>query len=725
MTRFSVGQAVSKNLRKYNRESSVVFFKTKEQFGGLSNMAGGYPLQVNGIDIRSSEALYQACRFPHRSDLQSLVIEQKSPMTAKMKTKPYRNLTRSDWNQVRVDIMRWCLRVKLAQNWHKFSNLLIETDDRPIVEQSRKDDFWGAIPNTDNQTLVGCNALGRLLMELREAVTNSWPPDDFLIVESLEIPDFKLDNRTIERVEGRALLAPETVGDVQKPMVEVHDESSKQLGFNLKEPASGPVHQVQERTESNLYGQVRSEIGTYPEYRDSGLEWLGKVPAHWEVLPNRALFKEVKECEHPEEPLLSVTIKEGVIHQRDLLAGSAKKDSSNQDKSAYKLVRPGDIAYNKMRAWQGAIGTSDYQGIVSPAYIVERPREGINSRYLHYLLRTPAFAKEAERWSYGITSDMWSLRPEHFKMIYGCLPPLSEQISIVRFLDHADRRVQRYIRAKQKFLSLLKEQKQAIILEAVTGQIDVRTGKPYLAYKQSGVEWLGDVPEHWEVCKLGQIGRFLKGNGGNREDEVSAGTPCVRYGDLYTTHKYFILQSRSYISEQKAVDYTPIRFGDVLFAGSGETIEEIGKSAVSLLHSDAVCGGDVIILRPSRQFDAEFIGYVMDCRPVATQKALMGRGITVMHIYISNLKNVTVSLPPLSEQKAIGRYLGSINIALDSAISNGQQEIELLKEYHSRLIADVVTGKVDVRKVAEMPGEVEQLDESDDVTGNTNAPGWT
>ena len=462
----------------------------------------------------------------------------------------------------------------------------------------------------------------------------------------------------------------------------------------------------------------------YPAYKDSGVEWLGEVPSHWEVLPNRVLFEEVKEHGHPEEPMLSVTIKEGVIRQRDFLADNSKKDSSNQDKSAYKLVRPGDIAYNKMRAWQGAIGTSDYQGIVSPAYVVERPCEGINSRYLHYLLRTPAFAKEAERWSYGITSDMWSLRPEHFKMIYGCLPTLSEQIFIVQFLDHADRRVQRYIRTKQKLLHLLEEQKKAVFNQAVTGQIDVRTGNPYPAYKQSGVEWLGDVPEHWEVCKLGQIGRFLKGNGGNREDEVSAGTPCVRYGDLYTTHKYFILQSRSYISEQKAVDYTPIRFGDVLFAGSGETIEEIGKSAVSLLHSDAVCGGDVIILRPSRQFDAEFMGYVMDCRPVATQKALMGRGITVMHIYISNLKNVTVGLPPLSEQKAIGRYLGSINSALDSAISNGQQEIELLKEYHARLITDVVTGKVDVRKVADMPGEVEQLDESDDVTGNTNASDW-
>ena len=160
------------------------------------------------------------------------------------------------------------------------------------------------------------------------------------------------------------------------------------------------------------------DLHPYPAYKDSGVPWLGKVPAHWSILPMRAIFAEVIERDHSDQQMLSVTITEGIIRQRALLADSPKKDSSNQDKDAYKLVRPGDIAYNKMRAWQGAIGVSVYQGIISPAYVVQRPRQGADARYLHYLLRTPSFAKEAERWSYGITSDMWSLRPEHFKMIY-------------------------------------------------------------------------------------------------------------------------------------------------------------------------------------------------------------------------------------------------------------------------------------------------------------------
>src|SRR5665811_243429 len=137
----------------------------------------------------------------------------------------------------------------------------------------------------------------------------------------------------------------------------------------------------------------------YPAMKESGVPWLGEVPEYWGVKPNRALFEEVKDQGHPDEPMLSVTISRGVISQDDLLADTSKKDSSNLDKTKYKLVQPGDIAYNKMRAWQGAVGSSKLRGIISPAYIVQRPRSGVQAEYMHYLMRTPAFAKEAERLS--------------------------------------------------------------------------------------------------------------------------------------------------------------------------------------------------------------------------------------------------------------------------------------------------------------------------------------
>lgn len=155
-------------IKIYSRETSIVFKKTKEPFGTMSNMAPGFPLLINGVKILTSEALYQACRFPHKPDVQREIIKQISPMTAKMKSKPHRNESRQDWFEARISIMRWCLRLKLYQNWFKFSEELKNTKGLPIVEESHKDSFWGAIPDEDNNNLFGTNALGRLLMELRE-----------------------------------------------------------------------------------------------------------------------------------------------------------------------------------------------------------------------------------------------------------------------------------------------------------------------------------------------------------------------------------------------------------------------------------------------------------------------------------------------------------------------------------------------------------------------------
>ena len=267
----------------------------------------------------------------------------------------------------------------------------------------------------------------------------------------------------------------------------------------------------------------------YPYYKPSGVEWLGDVPSHWSVVPNRAVFSEINDQDHPGEQMLSVTISEGVIRQQVLLQDTSKRDSSRIDKSAYKLVRPGDFAYNKMRAWQGAIGASRYQGIVSPAYVVQRPLDGANPLYFHHLLRTPAFAKEAERWSYGIVSDMWSLRPEHFKMIHCCVPPPDEQRAIVRYLDHVDARIRRYIVAKEKLIALLEEERQAVIHRAVTRGLD-----PNVPLNPSGIDWLGDIPAHWDGMALKRLGSFKSGTGfpieqqGKEEEEV----PFYKVSDM-------------------------------------------------------------------------------------------------------------------------------------------------------------------------------------------------
>lgn len=422
-----------------------------------------------------------------------------------------------------------------------------------------------------------------------------------------------------------------------------------------------------------------ADLKPYPAYKDSNVPWLGEIPAHWEVLPHRAFLEEVKERDHPEERMLSVTITKGIILQQTLLADSSKKDSSNQDKSAYKLVRPGDIAYNKMRAWQGAIGASDYQGIVSPAYVVQRPRKGADPWYLHYLLRTPAFAKEAERWSYGITSDMWSLRPEHFKMIYGCLPPLPEQAAIVRYLDYMDHRIRYFIRAKQKLIALLNEQKQAIIHQAVTRGLD-----PNVRLKPSGVAWLGEVPEHWEVKQLGRFITLQRGFDITKEQQTAGSIPVVSSGGISSYHNQATSAGPGVIVGRKGSAGTVYYVGGVYWAHDTTLwVKEFNSNA------------------------PKYVYYVltnMDLKRFDTGSANPTINRNIVHPEL-------IAFPPPEEQRRIAIVLDHLLEQTDQMIGTLLRQISLLREYRTRLIADVVTGKVDVRAAAQgLPEEVDELE---------------
>ena len=219
--------------------------------------------------------------------------------------------------------------------------------------------------------------------------------------------------------------------------------------------------------------------------------------------------------------------------------------------------------------------------------------------------------------------------------------------------------------------------------------------KPYPAYKPSGIPWLGDVPEHWDIVQLGRIGVFSKGSGGTKDDETPKGIPCVRYGDLYTTHKYFISQTRSYISPSRAGAYTPINKGHVLFPTSGETIEEIGKSAVNLMAAQIRCGGDLIIFRPTVPMEPKFAGYALDCPASQTQKSLMGRGITIMHIYSNQMKYLWLAFPPLNEQAAIVRYLDDADHRIRAYVNAKERLIALLEEERQAVIHQAVTRGLD------------------------------
>ncbi len=227
---------VASHIRVYSRTDIVSFRRTKERFGGLSNMAPGFPLVVNGVTIRTTEALYQACRFPGLPDVQRMIIEEKSPMTAKMLSKPYRDQSRPDWLAVRVKVMRWCLRLKLAQNWKTFGELLYASGDQPIVEDSAKDDFWGAKKDEEGR-LVGQNILGRLLMELREHL-RSPRGSELRTVPLPGVRDFLLCGEPITYKDISDLPFPEEKTDIQLAALIPPDLESQESPRDLKSKAA-------------------------------------------------------------------------------------------------------------------------------------------------------------------------------------------------------------------------------------------------------------------------------------------------------------------------------------------------------------------------------------------------------------------------------------------------------------------------------------------------------
>ncbi len=218
---------------------------------------------------------------------------------------------------------------------------------------------------------------------------------------------------------------------------------------------------------------------------------------------------------------------------------------------------------------------------------------------------------------------------------------------------------------------------------------------PYPEYKDSGVDWLGEIPIEWDVLPLKNFGRLFKGNGGTKADECDEGLPCIRYGHLYTRYQFFINKCQSFIAPESAFNYTEIKYGDILLAASGETLEDIGKSAVNLLNSRVYCGGDIIVFRPTCEIDPVFIGYASDSEPVRIQKANMGRGYTVVHIYPSNLRNLEIVIPTLPEQLAIADFLDRETSCIDAIIEKKKRLIVLLKEKRTVIITQAVTKGLD------------------------------
>jgi type I restriction enzyme S subunit len=435
-----------------------------------------------------------------------------------------------------------------------------------------------------------------------------------------------------------------------------------------------------------------SALKSYPAYKDSGAPWLGAVPEHWGVRRIKTLFREKEERSGDGSGLLlSLTRTRGLIPQTE----ASNRIASAADLSKYKVCRAGELVMNRMQAWSGMFAVPSCEGLVSPDYCVFGQIDELEVKYFEYLFKTPVVVDQFAQRSKGIGSGFNRLYTPDFGSIPVVTPAPSEQVAIVRFLDHADRRIRRYIRAKQKLIKLLEEQKQAIIHRAVTRGLD-----PNVRLKPSGVEWLGDVPEHWEVWKIGHFSRV--GNGSTPSRGNSAYWINGHYPWLNSSYvnRAAISQADQFVTDVALREcHLPIvPPGSVLVAitGQGKTR---GKAAI--LKIEATINQHIAYITPRAQVvSADFLRLVLHGAYSELRSISDDAGSTKGALTCADLKAFKVALPPLDEQK---KLLASVEVETRScsgAIAKAETEIDLLREYRTRLIANVVTGKLDVRTAA-------------------------
>jgi type I restriction enzyme S subunit len=360
--------------------------------------------------------------------------------------------------------------------------------------------------------------------------------------------------------------------------------------------------------------------------------------------------------------------------------------------SNYKVVRSGQFAMNKMKAWQGSFGVSPHNGIVSPAYFVFE-LSGISGSFFNVSIRSRAYVPAFTQASDGVRIGQWDLSESRMREMSFVVPPISEQAAIVRFLDHADRKVRRYIRAKQKLIKLLEEQKQTIIHRAVTRGLD-----PSVRLKPSGLDWLGDVPEHWDVLSLRRVITRAVDGPHHSPNYLDSGIPFLSARNIKTDR--WSLDDAKFISEDDYVEFSKrVRPepGDVLYTKGGTT----GVARVVDLPFKFQVWVHVAILKTNkRRVAPAYLALVLNSPRCYEQAQLFTRGATNQDLGLGRMKGIWFALPPLTEQNALLGELADSTKYLELVTKKAQQEIALLREYRTRLIADVVTGKLDVRQVA-------------------------
>src|SRR5690554_1867256 len=429
----------------------------------------------------------------------------------------------------------------------------------------------------------------------------------------------------------------------------------------------------------------------YPNYKESDVEWLGSIPEHWKIVKAKRILREVSIKNHPDEPLLAATQTKGVI-PKSLYENTTVTASKNFE--TLKLVRKGDFVIS-LRSFQGGIEYAYYQGIISPAYTILEPQEEVFHNYYRYLLKSKRYISGLTLLVTGIREGQ-NIDTSKFKDSFLPSPTKEEQTAIARFLDYKLAKINRFIQKKKQLIKLLNEQKAAIINQAVTKGLD-----PNAKMKDSGIEWLGEIPASWEPTPLKYL---LKPNGIIRGPFGSA----LRT-DFFVKKGYKVYEQKnaiykdlslgtSYIDLKKFTELKRFEVldGDFLMSCSG-TIGKLHKVEGSF--EKGIINQAMMILRIKENilksdyfhwlFESEYIkSGILDNSKGSAMKNLVG---------INEFKALVIPLPNINDQVAIVNHLNKETLVINTTISKIEKEIALVEEYKTALIAEAVTGKIDVR----------------------------
>lgn len=419
----------------------------------------------------------------------------------------------------------------------------------------------------------------------------------------------------------------------------------------------------------------------YKKYKDSGVQWIGDIPSHWDSKQLRSFLTMFTEKGHGDAQLLSVTREQGVI-ERDKDDKEENHNFIPEDLSGYKYIEKGDFAINKMKAWQGSYAVSDFNGIVSPAYYTCKLK-GIDKYFFSKAIRSLAYIPFFTQYSKGIRVGQWDLNPNSLKTIPFFLPPINEQKSIVSYIESKTSKIDEYIAEKEKEVQLLNELKEAEITKVVTQGLN-----PNVKMKDSGVSWIGMIPEHWDIRRLSQVAyeHYISNKEIHHQNLLSLSYGKIIRKDINTTEGLLPASFDTYqiVEEGNVVmrltdlqnDHKSLRVG---------LVKEEG-----IVTSAYVCLGIFASMVPSYLYN------VLHSYDIKKLFYSMGGGLR-QNLNWQGLKKLDIPVPPKDEQRDIVSYINGKCEKITSLVSELEAEIEHLKEYKQRLIADCVTGQVNVQ----------------------------